>query len=65
MSRAYEYWVYQQLEPDAKVITGRSKPMEKRNWMLKRETREQLHQEELENEQKNDDYLLKHGIVFK
>lgn len=64
-SYLYQSWLYAQYEPEDRLFVGRKPLREPKGWMLKRETREQLDQQEMENEKKNDDYLRKHEIDFK
>ena len=59
-STAYQVWIFDQLEPDAKLRVGYKPKREKR--FVKPEPRE--HETEAEMLKKEKEFLLKHGIDF-
>jgi hypothetical protein len=63
---SFDTWVYDQLEPDQKLLGDYKRPTVKPTWKIKIDSLEQYPpREELTDEEKNiksDEYLLKHGI---
>lgn len=62
MSRSYDWWVHQQLEPDDKIITGNQKRYHeiKKHIVLPNPSPDNRTEAEIEKAQ--DEYLKRHGI---
>lgn len=61
-SPSYNNWLHSQYEPEEKLFVGRTPPKKEiPTWMLKGADRE--HMTEIEREEKNDEYLKRHGII--
>lgn len=59
-STSYQEWVNSQYEPEEKLFVGRYPPREPKAWMLKPPPRDELTEKEIE--EREDEYLKKHGI---
>lgn len=62
----YQAWVYDQLEPEERLFVGRRPPREVPMWAMKFPehliSRSPEEMTEREKEERNDEYLRKHGI---
>ncbi len=56
----FKTWLYDQIEPEEKLFVGRRPPREPNPWQMKPESRPELTEKEIE--EREDEYLLKHGI---
>lgn len=62
MSRAYDYWVHQQLEPTDKIITGNHKRIHEVKKQIVMPNPSPDYRTEQEIEAAEDEYLKSHGI---
>jgi phage FluMu gp28-like protein len=62
MSRSYDWWIHQQLEPDDKIITGNAKRIHevKKHIVLPNPSPD--FRTDAEQEAAQDEYLKRHGI---